>query len=656
MEAGDLRPLRGLRQLDSRKPFPVSIGQFLDDPEFLGYLRGDFSVWDAHQGLVREMNPDVICGEDPVTETSLGGASGTGKTTLAWINQAYQFYLLTCFVNPQRLFNLAPVTPMVFTMQSLSTTITKLVIYEPFKTMLLSMPYIRRWCSWDKQRESQLDFDDNIHIIPSLARGTSLQGQAVVGGILDELSFMNVIEVSKQVAGPRGQGGKFDQAEEVYTQTINRRNRSFGRGGVSIGAVCAMSNTSYRGDFMDRHMAHIEEHTPERTICRRLRRYEVEPEDLADVQRGETMRVQVGSDIFQTKVLEGGDEGDEGATIIEVPARYRDQFLRDPDGALREVAGISSAAIKPFFRRRDKVVDAFSLGQERGLEAYVDVQDADLYEDGMPEWVPEAMPNDRNKARFIHVDLSKSRDRCGIAIVKPYGLMNVMDEDNPGFTKTVPMFAVECAISLTPSGNVEVEPAVIRDWLMRLATQHGMTIGGVSYDGFQSQESLQIWKKAGVFAKEVSVDRKMEAYEYFRSAIYEDRVALCESDLLLEEIVMLEHNVEKEKVDHPPKGSKDVSDAVCGAIYNASQARYNRTRAGFQDEEGEKVRARGTKDGQRPTRGTRPTNGRHKSRKIKRDVWEVRPAQQERELPEAVPDDMDIVDKPEWWKELHGEK
>ncbi len=115
---------------------------------------------------------------------ALGGASGTGKTTLAWINVAYQFYLLTCFRNPQRLFNLTPITPIVFTMQSLSQTVTKLVIYQPFKTMLTNMPYVKRWLNWDRQREGQIDFDNNIHIIPALARGTSLQGQAVVGGIL----------------------------------------------------------------------------------------------------------------------------------------------------------------------------------------------------------------------------------------------------------------------------------------------------------------------------------------------------------------------------------------------------------------------------------------------------------------------------------------
>ncbi len=127
-------------------------------------------------------------------------------------------------------------------------------------------------------------------------------------------------------------------------------------------------------------------------------------------------------------------------------------------------------------------MDAFELGKEHGLVAYVDIQDADLFIHGLPNWVDELMPVDKYKPRFIHVDLSKSKDRCGIAIIKPFGMINVTDPDNPNTVLTVPQFAVECSISLKPSGNFHVEPADIRTWLMQLSTVHGLNIGGVSYD------------------------------------------------------------------------------------------------------------------------------------------------------------------------------
>ena len=41
--------------------------------------------------------------------------------------------------------------------------------------------------------------------------------------------------------------------------------------------------------------------------------------------------------------------------------------------------------------------------------------------------------------------------------------------------------------------------------------------------------------------------------------------------LLIQEITELERNIDSGKVDHPDGGSKDASDAVCGAMYNASK-------------------------------------------------------------------------------------
>ena len=40
---------------------------------------------------------------------------------------------------------------------------------------------------------------------------------------------------------------------------------------------------------------------------------------------------------------------------------------------------------------------------------------------------------------------------------------------------------------------------------------------------------------------------------------------------LFDEVISLEKNNNTGKVDHPPNGHKDVSDAVCGAVYNASK-------------------------------------------------------------------------------------
>ena len=47
----------------------------------------------------------------------------------------------------------------------------------------------------------------------------------------------------------------------------------------------------------------------------------------------------------------------------------------------------------------------------------------------------------------------------------------------------------------------------------------------------------------------------------------EERLIGPNIQLLIDELLQL--RIVKDKVDHPRKGSKDLSDAVCGAIYNA---------------------------------------------------------------------------------------
>lgn len=64
--------------------------------------------------------------------------------------------------------------------------------------------------------------------------------------------------------------------------------------------------------------------------------------------------------------------------------------------------------------------------------------------------------------------------------------------------------------------------------------------------------------------------RLCKPYQYFKSTIYEKRLELYDHKLLFQEITELERNIETGKVDHPDGGSKDVCDALCGAIFNAS--------------------------------------------------------------------------------------
>jgi hypothetical protein len=107
--------------------------------------------------------------------------------------------------------------------------------------------------------------------------------------------------------------------------------------------------------------------------------------------------------------------------------------------------------------------------------------------------------------------------------------------------------------------------------------ERGFKIKGISTDSFQSVETGQDLTAKGYNYKQISVDRVENTtnicrpYQYFRTSIYEKRVEIYDSRTLIDEITDLERNMNTGRIDHPDGGRKDVCDAVCGAIFHASQ-------------------------------------------------------------------------------------
>jgi hypothetical protein len=88
----------------------------------------------------------------------------------------------------------------------------------------------------------------------------------------------------------------------------------------------------------------------------------------------------------------------------------------------------------------------------------------------------------------------------------------------------------------------------------------------VSFDRWQSFDIQNELKQVGIRTETVSVAKKH--YEDMAMLVYEDRLAMPSIELLFEELTELKI-VKQNRVDHPRKKSKDLADAVCGAIFGA---------------------------------------------------------------------------------------
>ena len=572
--------------LNQLERIPVGIEEFIDSTEFLGAT--DLSLWPEVRKTIVEMNQNWWKGPDAgaYNEATLMGATGTGKTSIAIVSTIYHLYLLTCLKNPQAVYGFPKATSIVFAIMGAKPRVVNKVIYIPMKKLVESMPYFQKYAMPSKLVESEMYFEEkNIRIAQAGGDEDAILGEAIIGGVIDEINFMNVVLRSKKAEVSSGRAGLYDQATQVHSTMQRRKRGRFTRPGPMIGLVIASSSTKYKGDFTDKRRKFVEEAGVKTCYIYNKRQYQVVP---AERFSGRTFRLVIGNDIYHdTRVLNDDEQMPEGAWIEEVPIEYIDDFKNRPYDALRDVMGVSHNALSPFIKTRHKIYECAEAGKEMGLESILTRDHVILGEHGMPRVKAGVYCANPSRPRYVHIDLSRNGDRCGIAMVRFDGMRQVArSSSSKGDTpvmELLPVATVELACSIEPDANNEIDVGEVRAFVKHLKTKYGYPIKGVSYDGVDSRESIQAWRKDGMRASMVSVDRTDVPYKQLRDALYDIRVILPDDAVLLAEILDLEYDDDKGKVDHPVNGTKDVSDAVCGAYTNMLERKSTWTAAAADD-------------------------------------------------------------------------
>ena len=105
----------------------------------------------------------------------------------------------------------------------------------------------------------------------------------------------------------------------------------------------------------------------------------------------------------------------------------------------------------------------------------------------------------------------------------------------------------------------------VKQWIQNLR-RLGFDIGMVSFDRWQSFDIQNELQQVGMKTDTVSVAKKH--YEDMAMLVYEERLVMPAIELLFDELTQLKI-MKNDRVDHPRKKSKDLADAVCGAIFGA---------------------------------------------------------------------------------------
>lgn len=272
--------------------------------------------------------------------------------------------------------------------------------------------------------------------------------------------------------------------------------------------------------------------------------------------------------------------------IIKVPASLEPNARRDIENFIRDIANVTERGAKPFFRRVRKIRQAvksyhnpFDPVKKTFVKDYKCIDDF---------------------RRYMHIDLGHTGDSVGIAMSHVPMFVNREEIDTD--TREIeyvqsPVVKIDFWGKIRASKRQEIILSDIREIVYDLS-RRGFYFGIISFDRFQSIDSLQILRRYGYTAGHFSVDRTSNyleidydsnelgykkkstegntnaAHVVLRDLCYDDRLLLPESSNFydvdyLEEEMKNAQETKTGKVDHPPGGSIDVEQAVAGACTHA---------------------------------------------------------------------------------------
>ena len=489
------------------------------------------------------------------TECVLTGAIGVAKSTLALYTQAYQLYTISCLRNAHREFDLDPSSEIVTIFQSINEKLAKDVDYARFRDMIAKAPYFQQHFMFDEGRESEMRFPNRIIVKPVSGADTAAIGQNVIGGIIDEVNFMAVVEKSKL----NKDGAVYDQAVQNYNSIAARRESRFKIKGEMPGMLCLVSSRNYPGELTD--VIEMRARTNPRIYVYDKRLWEIRPERYEN----ERFRVFVGDETRKPRVLLDEDVVpiEDECHVMAVPIDFREKFDHDLMRSLRDIAGVATQSMHPFMVNKDAVAKCFGK-----VQSIASREDCDFKTTRVAIYPKRILYP--TEPRWCHIDLAISKDSAGMAVGCVPGFEHMKRGDS---IETLPNIHMDMLLEIKPPRGGEIEFENIRQLLYKLRDKLGLPVKWVTFDSFQSKDSMQILHSQGFIVGYRSMDTDMLAYDIAKQAFYDGRVHAPKHPKAMKEVVSLEIDTKKRKIDHPPTGSKDVADAMAGVVCGHTRQR-----------------------------------------------------------------------------------
>ena len=522
---------------------PVDVKTFVQSPDYLGQpLLSDiqYEIVEAMSQIYRKEDLIDIMGDVEGSkhfakytknELILQLGKGSGKDFISTVACAYVVYKLLCLKDPAIYYGKPAGDAIDIINVAVNAQQAKNVFFKGFKTKIEKSPW---FAGKYNAKADSIEFDKAITVYSGHSERESHEGLNLLMAVLDEISGF-----ASEVVSGNEQGKTADNIYKAFRGSVDSRF-------PDLGKVVLLSFPRYQGDFISQRYESViaDKETVERTHTFIMN------EDLPHEDPGNQFQISWDEDnILQYKIPRV--YAFKRPTWEVNPTRkiedFKLAFYTDLGDAMMRFACMPTYSSDAFFKQIEKVEKC--MNTRNPLDSF--------------RRFDETFVPDPEKTYYIHADLAQKHDKCAVAIAHVDKWVNIQVIKD--YEQVAPIVVVDAVAWWEPRAEGPVNLSEVKQWIMNLRRQ-GFNIGMVSFDRWQSFDIQNELQAVGIRTETVSVAKKH--YEDLAMMIYEERVSIPRIPILLEEMSELKI-MKGNRVDHPRKKSKDLADAVTGAVFGA---------------------------------------------------------------------------------------